>query len=165
MVWLTVDSSQIWYRVVNNTRTPRLKYCLWLDITRLAWDSSLHDHIQTLHSRRDSSGRVISPTQKPLPDNTQPFRGYGEILTYNPNKRAAVCRRLRPHSHCQHSRTEPKQTEQIRPGKETYVMKWKHSHCTPNQDELNQTEPDRARSVADICHNALIAERFSKIIF
>ena len=31
----------------------------------------LHDHTQTQHTRQDSSGRVISPTQRPLPDNTQ----------------------------------------------------------------------------------------------
>ena len=33
--------------------------------------SRLHDHSQTHYTRWDSSGRVISPTQKPLPDNTQ----------------------------------------------------------------------------------------------
>jgi hypothetical protein len=34
---------------------------------------------------------------------------------------------------------EPSQTEPIRLGKQTNVMKWKHSHCTPSR-----TEPDRA---------------------
>ena len=29
------------------------------------------DHTQTQHSRWDSSGQVISPSQRPLPDNTQ----------------------------------------------------------------------------------------------
>jgi hypothetical protein len=29
------------------------------------------DHTQTHHTRWDSSGRVISPSQRPLPDNTQ----------------------------------------------------------------------------------------------
>jgi len=33
--------------------------------------SRIHDHTQTHHTRQDSSGRVISPTQRPLPDNTQ----------------------------------------------------------------------------------------------
>ena len=33
--------------------------------------SKLHDHTQTYHSLQDSSGRVISPSQRPLPDNTQ----------------------------------------------------------------------------------------------
>ena len=31
----------------------------------------LHDHTQTHHTRWDSSGRVISPMQRPLSDNTQ----------------------------------------------------------------------------------------------
>ena len=31
----------------------------------------LHDHTLTYHTRQGFSGRVISPTQKPLPDNTQ----------------------------------------------------------------------------------------------
>ena len=33
--------------------------------------SKLHDHTQTHRTRQDSSGRAISPTQRPLPDNTQ----------------------------------------------------------------------------------------------
>ena len=33
--------------------------------------SRLHDHTQTHHTRYDSSGRVISQTQRPLSDNTQ----------------------------------------------------------------------------------------------
>jgi hypothetical protein len=31
----------------------------------------LHDHTQTHHTRWDSSGQVIIPTQRPLPDNTK----------------------------------------------------------------------------------------------
>ena len=31
----------------------------------------LHDHTQTHHTWYDSSGWVISPTQRPLPENTQ----------------------------------------------------------------------------------------------
>ena len=34
----------------------------------LSW---LHDHIQTHHTRWDSSGRVISSAHRPLPDHTQ----------------------------------------------------------------------------------------------
>jgi hypothetical protein len=95
MVWLTVNSSQIWYRVVNNTRTRQMKYCLWLARPCLAWASSLHDHTQTLHIRRDSSGRVISPTQMHLPDSTQhsqdrDIHGPGGIRTRNPSNRAAA---------------------------------------------------------------------------
>jgi len=33
--------------------------------------SRIHDHTQTHHSRYDSSGRVISPTQRLLPENIQ----------------------------------------------------------------------------------------------
>jgi len=33
--------------------------------------SRLHDHTQTHHTQYDSSGRVISPTPRPLPDSTQ----------------------------------------------------------------------------------------------
>ena len=42
----------------------------------LAKASSLlsHDHTLTHHTRQDSSGRVISPSQKPLPDKTQQSR-------------------------------------------------------------------------------------------
>jgi hypothetical protein len=33
--------------------------------------SKLHDHTQTLHTRYDSSGRVISSSQRPLPHKTR----------------------------------------------------------------------------------------------
>ena len=41
---------------------------LW---ARVSSSSRLYDHTQTHHTRYDSSGRVISPTQRSLPDNTQ----------------------------------------------------------------------------------------------
>ena len=58
----------------------------------------------THHSRWDSSGRVISSSQRPLPDNTQhsqqtDIHAPGGIRTYNPSKRAAVDLRLRPRGH------------------------------------------------------------------
>ena len=37
--------------------------------------SRIHDHTQTHHNRQESSGRVISATQRPLPDNTQHSKG------------------------------------------------------------------------------------------
>ena len=40
----------------------------WAEVSSL---STLHDHTQIHHTQYDSSGRVISPTQRPLPDNTQ----------------------------------------------------------------------------------------------
>ena len=33
--------------------------------------SRIHDHTQSYHSRQDSSGRVINPSQRLIPDNTQ----------------------------------------------------------------------------------------------
>ena len=37
--------------------------------------SRIHDHIQTQHTQQDFSGRVISLTQRSLPDNTQHSQG------------------------------------------------------------------------------------------
>jgi len=52
----------------------------------------------------DSSGREISPTQRPLPDNKQHsqethIHAPGGIRIRNPSKRAAACLRLRPRRH------------------------------------------------------------------
>jgi hypothetical protein len=60
-------------------------------------------HLDTAHLV-DSSGRVITWTQKPLPDNTQhsqqtDIHAPGGIRTRNPSKRAAVDPRLRPRGH------------------------------------------------------------------
>jgi len=41
----------------------------WLLVGLAASLSLLHDHTQTQHTRQNSSGRVISQTQRPLPDN------------------------------------------------------------------------------------------------
>ena len=61
-------------------------------------------HTTTHHSRQDSSGRVISPTQRPLPDNTQhsqqtDIHAPSGIRTHNPSKQAAADPRLRPRGH------------------------------------------------------------------
>ena len=56
------------------------------------------DHTQShthTHTRQNSFGRIIGPSQRPLPDNTHP----GGILTRNPSKRAAADPRLRPRGH------------------------------------------------------------------
>jgi hypothetical protein len=55
---------------------------------------------QTHHTRYDSSGRVISPSQIPLPTNTQhsqatDIHATGGIRTRNPNNRAATYARLK----------------------------------------------------------------------
>ena len=57
--------------------------------------SRIYDHTQTHHTRQDSSGRVISSSQRPVPENTQSsqqtdIHAYGGIRTHNPNKRTAA---------------------------------------------------------------------------
>jgi hypothetical protein len=58
-------------------------------------------HTTTHHSRWDSSGRVISSSQRPLPDNTQQtnIHAPGGIRAHNLSRRAAADLRLRPHGH------------------------------------------------------------------
>jgi len=56
--------------------------------------SRIHDQTQTHHTWYDSSGRVTSPTQRPLPDNTQhsqetDIHTPSGIRTHIPSKRAA----------------------------------------------------------------------------
>jgi len=60
-----------------------------------------YDQTQTHHARWDSSGRVVSWTQKYLPENTQHSQETGThapsgVRTRNANKRAAADLRLRP---------------------------------------------------------------------
>ena len=66
--------------------------------------SRLLDHTQTHHSRWDSSGRVMSSSQGPTPDNTRQsqatdFHNSGGIRTRNPSKQAAADPRLRQRGH------------------------------------------------------------------
>ena len=61
-------------------------------------------HTTMHHSRQDSSGRVISSSQRPLPDNTQHSKqtnthAPGGIWTHNLSRRAAVDLHLRPCGH------------------------------------------------------------------
>ena len=61
-------------------------------------------HTMTHHSRQDSYGRVISPSQTPLPDNTQhsqqtDIHAPGGIGTHNLRRQAAADLRLRPRGH------------------------------------------------------------------
>jgi len=63
--------------------------------------SRLHDHTQTCHNRYDYSGRVISPTQGPLRDNTQhsqekDIHAPDGIRIHSPSKRETAHLRLRP---------------------------------------------------------------------
>jgi hypothetical protein len=60
-------------------------------------------HTTTHHSRQDCSGRVIGPSQRPLPDNTQHsqqtnFHAHSGIRTQNLSRQAAVDLRLRRRS-------------------------------------------------------------------
>ena len=61
-------------------------------------------HSTTRHSRSDSSERMISPSQRPLPDNTQHsqqtnIHAPSGIRTRNLSRRAAKDLRLRPRGH------------------------------------------------------------------
>ena len=61
-------------------------------------------HTTTYHSRYDSSGRVISSSQRPLPDNTQHsqqknIHAPGGIRIRDLSRRAATDLRLRPRCH------------------------------------------------------------------
>jgi len=62
------------------------------------------DHTQQSSTVGDSSGRVISSSQRPLPDNTQHSQQTNThapsgIWTHNPSRRAAADLRLRTRSH------------------------------------------------------------------
>ena len=108
---------------------PFSTYSLWMYRVIVA-----PDHTQR-HSdtRQDSSGRVISPSPRPLPDNTQQtaIHGPGGIRTHNHSKRAAAVLRLRPRDHhhrprssdiiYQSSEDEASMRWQIREGRGIYV--------------------------------------------
>jgi hypothetical protein len=74
----------------------RVYYCTWSHCT-----THTRTHARThTHTLQDSSGPVISPSQRPLPDNTQhsqrtDIHGPGGIRTRNPSKRAATDPRRR----------------------------------------------------------------------
>ena len=62
------------------------------------------DHIQRHASLQDSSGRVINPSQRPLPDSRQPsqqtnIHALCGIRTHNLSRRAAEDLHLRPRGH------------------------------------------------------------------
>jgi len=79
----------------------------WRNRPQWARASSLprfNNHTQTHHIRKDSSGRVISPTQRPLADNTRlsqetDLHAPGGIRTGNPTNRKAADPHLRPRGH------------------------------------------------------------------
>jgi hypothetical protein len=66
--------------------------------------SSLHNHIQTYHTRQNSSGRVISLTQIPAANNTQRSQQTDNpaphgIRTHNSSRRMAADPLLKPRGH------------------------------------------------------------------
>ena len=80
-------------------------------------------HTTTHHIRQDSSGRVMSSSQRPLPDNTQHsqetnIHAPGGIRTHNLSRRAAADLRLRPRGHWD---------------RRYYGVKLKQSHYRPGQ--------------------------------
>ena len=79
---------------------------LWPDVGySLLIHGVSRSHTTTHHSRYDSSGRLISPTDEPLPENTQHSQQTdihcpGRIRTpHNLSRRAAADLRLRPRGH------------------------------------------------------------------
>ena len=81
--------------------------CVWCNSPQWVTASSLsrlHDHTQTHQARYDSTGRVISPTQRPPPENTQylhktNIRATGGIRTHNASNREVAEPRLRRRGH------------------------------------------------------------------
>ena len=70
-------------------------------------------HTTTQHSRQDSSGRVISPSQRPLPDNTRHsqqinIHALGGIRIHDLRRREAADLPLRPRSHWDWPKTSNK---------------------------------------------------------
>ena len=88
------------YREVQSVYERKELVCLFLAQQHpVGHGLLLHEvstsHTRTHHSRLDSSGRVISPSQRPLPDNTQHSQqtdiyASGGTRTRNPSKRAAA---------------------------------------------------------------------------
>jgi hypothetical protein len=79
--------------------------CFWRDSPPVGPGLLIHEvswsHPTTHHSWLDSSGRVISSSQRPLPDNTQHSQqthilALGGIRTHNLSRRAAADLRIRP---------------------------------------------------------------------
>ena len=91
----------------HNSRSPLL-YLFFFPV--VLWPNAGHgllilevskSHTTTHHSLYDSSGRVISASQRPLPDKTQHsqqknIHAPGGIRTHDISRRAAVGLRLRP---------------------------------------------------------------------
>ena len=97
-----------WYDTAQHIKIYIYIYIyIWRNSPQWAMASSfprLLGHTTTHHRRLDSSGRVISPSQRPLPDKTQhsqqtDIHAPGGIRTHNLSRRAAADLRLRPRGH------------------------------------------------------------------
>jgi hypothetical protein len=86
-------------------KNTHFRFCFWRDSPQWARASSFtrfsRSHITTHHRRYESSGRVISLSQRPVPDNTQHsqqtnIHALGGIRTHNFSRRAAADSRFRP---------------------------------------------------------------------
>jgi hypothetical protein len=91
---MQIDKLLIAYQIF----VPSLDIRSWARASSL---SRLHDHTQTTHTRGDSSGRVIRPSQRTVPDSTQQtdIHDPGGIRNRNPSKRADADPRVRPRGH------------------------------------------------------------------
>jgi hypothetical protein len=94
---LLINTSKYYY---SSTKTV----CFWRDSPPVDQGLLIHkvsrSHTTTHHSRYDSPGRMISPLQRPLSNNTQhsqqtDIHAPGGIQTHNLSKRAASDLRLR----------------------------------------------------------------------
>jgi hypothetical protein len=86
---------------------PKWVFLSWLDNTfghRMYSLFRFRDHTQTHHFRQDSPGRVIDPSQRPLPINSHHSQEKRQlcpsgIRTRNPRELVTADRHLRPRSH------------------------------------------------------------------
>ena len=92
-LWSSNCSSSLWF------------VCFWRESLPVGQGILIHEvsrsQTTTHHSRLNSSGRVINPSQRPLPDNTQHsqqtnIHAPGGIRTQDLSRRAAADLRLRP---------------------------------------------------------------------
>jgi len=103
-------------REIINEVLHQNRYFFYLARQPPQWDRAFSftrflDHTTTHHSRWDSSRRVISSSQRPLPDNTQHSRQTdihvsGVIRTQNLSGRAVADLPLRPRGHWDRLRIE-----------------------------------------------------------
>ena len=120
-LWQLVSSSyhmECWF-VFGATAPPLGQGLLIHEFSR--------SHITT-HHNQDSSGQVISPSQRPLPDNKQRSQqtevlAPGGIRTHNLSRRAAADLRFRPRGHWDRHHTEWKAENKLFERKNSSALK------------------------------------------